>query len=92
MPTGEIEQKTTLSRRETARWLAELARAIGEGGTLDVALAGPPVTLNLPEEFRCELEVQPDANPIELEIELKWPQLPSGQDRAYAQTHPGPEK
>ena len=40
---------------------------------MQVSLAGPPVTLELPEEFRCELEVEPHGDTVELEIELKWP-------------------
>ena len=71
--SGEIEQKATLSRAELAHWLADLARAIGEGGTVEVALVGPPVALELPERVRCELEIEPDGEEIELEIELTWP-------------------
>lgn len=68
----KIEQKTSLGRAETARWLTELAKAIEEGGTVEVPLAGPSVTLPLPEEFRCEAEVEVDGDEVELEIELKW--------------------
>lgn len=73
MSKDEIEQKATLSRREVARWLADLARAIEKGGAMQVSLAGPPVTLEVPEEFRCELEIEPHGDAVELEIELKWP-------------------
>lgn len=86
MSKDEIEQKATLSRRETARWLADLAKAIGESGTVEVALAGPPVTLHLPDEFRCELEVERHGDKIELEIELKWQASGAGRDRPYART------
>ncbi|GAA4747310.1 hypothetical protein GCM10023199_28210 [Actinomycetospora chibensis] len=40
---------------------------------MQVSLTGPPVTLELPEEFRCELEVEPHGDTVELEIELTWP-------------------
>ena len=73
MSDGKIEQRVTLSRQEAARWLGELAKALGEGGTMDVALVGPPVPLNLPEEFFCELELEPYGDKIELEIEFTWP-------------------
>jgi amphi-Trp domain-containing protein len=73
MSKDEIEQKATLSRQEVARWLADLAKAIEEGGTMQVSLAGPPVTLELPDEFRCELEIEPHGDTVELEIELTWP-------------------
>jgi amphi-Trp domain-containing protein len=72
MASIKIEQKTTLGRAETARWLAELAKAIEGGGTVEVPLAGPSVTLPLPEDFRCEAEVEIDGEEVEFEIELKW--------------------
>jgi amphi-Trp domain-containing protein len=77
MSEVKIEQKVSLGRQETARWLADLARAIGEGGTQEVPLAGPTVRLHLPEEFRCEAEVEVDGDEVELEIELKWSPGPS---------------
>ena len=82
MSKDEIEQKATLSRQEVARWLADLAKAIEDGGTMQVSLAGPPVTLELPEEFRCELE-----------IELTWPRTRSRarHDGPVAATLAGPE-
>jgi amphi-Trp domain-containing protein len=67
-----IEQKATLSRQEAARWLGELARAMAESADMEVALAGAPVTLHLAEQLRCELEVEPSGDQIELEIEFKW--------------------
>ena len=73
MSSGKIEQRVRLSRQEAARWLGELARAIGEGGTTEVALVGPTVALNLPDEFECELELEPYGEKIELEIEFMWP-------------------
>ena len=84
MPKDEIEQNATLSRQEVARWLGELAKAIGEGGTMEVTLSGPPVTVRLADEFRCELEVEQHTDEIELEVELKWKPSGAGQDRPYA--------
>jgi amphi-Trp domain-containing protein len=72
MAKDEIEQKATLSRQDAARWLADLAKAMGEGGSVDVALAGEPVTLHVADEMRCELEIERDGDEIELEIEFKW--------------------
>ncbi|PVZ14393.1 amphi-Trp domain-containing protein [Actinomycetospora cinnamomea] len=72
MSRGEIEQKARLSRQEAARWLGELARAIGEGETVEVALSGAPVTLHLADELECELELEPYGDEVELEIELRW--------------------
>jgi amphi-Trp domain-containing protein len=73
MSDGKIEQKVTLSRQEAARWLADLAKALGEGGTAEIALVGSPVPLSLPDEFQCELEIEPYGDKIELEIEFTWP-------------------
>ncbi len=70
---GKIEQRVVLTRQETARWLHALANALEAGGTADVALVGPTVALNLPEEFECELELEPYGDKIELEFELTWP-------------------
>ncbi|MDF2976594.1 MAG: hypothetical protein K0S40_1322 [Actinomycetospora sp.] len=73
MSGGKIEQRVVLSRQEAARWLGELATALAEGGTADVALVGPTVALTLPDEFECELEIEPYGHKIELEIEFTWP-------------------
>ena len=72
MSKSEIEQKVTLSRKEAARWLAELARAIDKGGIVEIALAGPSAALDFPDELQCELEIEPYGNKVELEIEFKW--------------------
>lgn len=73
MSNGKIEQRVRLSRQEAARWLGELSKALAEGGTLEVALVGPAVALNLPDEFECELELEPYGDKVELEIEFMWP-------------------
>ena len=73
MSDGKIEQRVTLSRQEAARWLMDLAKAIEAGGTTEVALVGPGVPLELPEEFGCELELEPYGDKIEVEFELTWP-------------------
>lgn len=70
---GKIEQRVVLTRQETARWLHALANALEAGGTADVALVGPTVALTLPDEFECELELEPYGDKIELEFELTWP-------------------
>lgn len=72
MADVKIEQKVSLGREAASRWLADLAEAIAGGGRVEVPLAGPVVTLDLPEEFRCEMEVELDGDDVELELELKW--------------------
>jgi len=71
--SGETAQQAILSRAELARGLAELSRSIDGGGTVEVALAGRPVALELPERVRCELEIEPDGDEVEVEIALRWP-------------------
>ncbi|MHC1563641.1 amphi-Trp domain-containing protein [Actinomycetospora sp. C-140] len=82
MSKGEIEQKATLTRQETARWLADLATAIADGGPVELSLTGAPVTLHLADELRCELEIEPHGDTMELEIELKWSVPRAGRDDA----------
>lgn len=66
-------QETTLSRAEVGMWLSDLAAAIGRGGPVEIALVAPGVTLDLPDDVRCELEVEQGGEEIELEIDLSWP-------------------
>jgi len=68
----KIEQKVRLSRREAARWLGEVAKALDAGGTVEIALSGEPVRLHLGEELTCELEIEPYGDKVELEIEFTW--------------------
>jgi amphi-Trp domain-containing protein len=94
MSDGKIEQKVTLSRQEAARWLADLATALGEGGTMEIALIGSPVPLTLPDEFQCELELKPYGDKVELEIEFTWPNAhgepaPGRDRRSVAAVVPG---
>lgn len=72
MAKDKIEQETTFSRQDAARWLADLARAIEQGGTIEVGVSDSPVTLELGDEFECELEIEPHEDEVELEIEFKW--------------------
>jgi amphi-Trp domain-containing protein len=73
MSGGKIEQRVILTRQEAAKWLHSLANALESGGTTEVALVGPGVALNLPDEFEVELELEPNGDKIELEFELMWP-------------------
>src|SRR5690606_210786 len=66
----KIEQKVRLSRREAARWLGEVAKALDAGGTVEIALSGEPVRLHLGEELTCQLEIEPYGDKVELEIEV----------------------
>lgn len=89
MSDGKLEQRVSLSRQEAARWLHELASALEKGGTAEIALVGPTVALNLPDEFGCELELEPYGDKIELEIEFTWPNprtepAPEGQRSSVA--------
>lgn len=84
MSDVEIEQKVTLSRAEVATWLGDLACALEEGSAVRIGLSAPPVTLEVPDRLRCELEIESDGDEVELEIELTWSRPRSGTDGAPA--------
>ena len=65
-----VEQKQTLSRQEAARFLAQLAEGLGDGGTVTVQLGSSTLELSVADQLRCELEVEVDGDEIELELEL----------------------
>ena len=72
MSDVKVEHEVTLSREEVADWLADLADAIREGGTAELSLSGPVLTLPVADEMDLEIEVEIDGDEVELEIELSW--------------------
>jgi amphi-Trp domain-containing protein len=83
MSDVKVENKTTMSRREVARWFAEVAEALNGDGTVKLRLAGSStVELEVPDSVRCEAEVEVDGDEIELEFELKWSTAPATSDAA----------
>ncbi len=84
MSEVKVENKTTMTRREVARWFADVAEALKGDGKVELRLAGSStVELEVPDQIRCEAEVEVDGDEIELEFELKW--STARQDGAVAQ-------
>jgi amphi-Trp domain-containing protein len=82
-----LEQKQSLSRKEAARFIAQLAEGLADDGTVTVALGSSTLEFSVSDQLRCELEVAVDGDEIELELELKW----SSSDGASAQKEGGEE-
>jgi amphi-Trp domain-containing protein len=81
MSDVKVENKTTMTRREVARWFADVAEALSGDGTVKFRLAGSStVELEVPDSVRCEAEVEVDGDEIELEFELKWSTAPAAPD------------
>ncbi|BFV61155.1 hypothetical protein KCMC57_up62590 [Kitasatospora sp. CMC57] len=68
----EFEQKRSMSRIEAADQLDALAAAMRKGGNAPLELGPGKLSLRIPDELRCELEVEVGGGEIELEIEFKW--------------------
>ena len=72
MSDVRVEQKQALSRQEAARFIAELAKGLGDDGKVTVRLGTSTMKLSVADQLACELEVAVDGDGIELELELKW--------------------
>jgi amphi-Trp domain-containing protein len=68
----KVELKESLTRQQAADKLSALARALAEGGKVDLQLGGTTMTLRVPDEVRTEFEVEVEGDEVELELELKW--------------------
>jgi amphi-Trp domain-containing protein len=92
MSEVKVENKTTMTRREVARWFADVAEALNGDGTAEFRLAGSStVELEVPDRIRCEAEVEIDGDEIELEFELKWSTAPQ-KETAQEKDGAAPEK
>jgi len=90
MSDVKVENKTTMSRHEVARWFADVAKAMSADGPVTLSLAGSTVKLEVPESVRWEAEVEVDGDEIEVEIELKW--STARQEAAVPKARGGAEK
>ena len=72
MSDVKVENKVTMTRLEAARWLADVAEALSADGKATFRLAGSTVELEVPDEVRCEAELEVEGDEIELEFEMKW--------------------
>jgi amphi-Trp domain-containing protein len=72
MSDMKVELKESLTRQQAADKLSALAKALAEGGKVDLQLGETTVSLRVPDDMRSEFEVEVDGDEIELELELKW--------------------
>lgn len=68
----EVKREDTLTRAEAAQRLAVLAEGLANGGTVEFALGASTVKVHVPDEVRCEVEIEIDGDEVEFEVELKW--------------------
>ena len=81
MSEVKVENKATMTRSEVARWFADVAEALRGDGTVELRLAGSStVEFEVPDQIRCEAEVEVDGDEIEVEFELKWSTAPARPD------------
>lgn len=68
----EVKRADTLTREEAAQRLSALAAGLAEGGKVELALGASTMKVHVPDEIRCEVELEIDGDEVELEVELKW--------------------
>jgi amphi-Trp domain-containing protein len=72
MSDVEVSRTESLSREDAARRLSELAAALADGEKFEVALGASKVKMHVPDQVRCEVEIEIEGTEVELEIELTW--------------------
>jgi amphi-Trp domain-containing protein len=70
MADVKVEHKSTMTRHEASRWIADVAEALAANGPVKLRLGGGTVEIEVPDKVRCEAEVEVDGD--EIELELKW--------------------
>jgi amphi-Trp domain-containing protein len=84
MPKLKFEKKETLSRKEAAARLREIAQALGAGQEFELKRGGEKLEFDVPDEVTFELEIEIEDGESELEVEIKW----SSQAAAAARAKP----
>jgi amphi-Trp domain-containing protein len=72
MPKLKFEKKETLSRKEAAARLREIAQALGAGEEFELKRGGEKLEFDVPNEVSFELEIEMEDGETELEVEIKW--------------------
>jgi amphi-Trp domain-containing protein len=72
MPKLKFEKKETLSRKEAAARLREIAQALGAGEEFELKRGGEKIEFDVPNEVTFELEIEMEDGETELEVEIKW--------------------
>ena len=76
MPKLKFEKKESLSRKEAAGRLREIAQALGAGEEFELEREGEKLTFNVSNEVTFELEIEIEDGETELELEIKWSSQP----------------
>jgi amphi-Trp domain-containing protein len=72
MSDVEVTYKEPATREETARTLSALAEALADGGKVELTLGHTSITVRVPGEVQCKVEVEIDKDEVEFEVELRW--------------------
>lgn len=72
MPKLKFEKKETLSRKEAAARLREIAQALGASGEFELKRDGEKIEFDVSNEVTFELEIEMEDGETELEVEIKW--------------------
>jgi amphi-Trp domain-containing protein len=72
MPKLKYEKKETLSRKEAAARLREIAQALGAGEEFELKRGGEKLEFDVPNEVMFEFEIEVEDGKTELEVEIKW--------------------
>jgi amphi-Trp domain-containing protein len=91
MSDVEVSHAEQATRADTARALSALAEALGGDGKVELTLGPTTMSVRVPDEIQCKIEVEIDRDEVEFEIELRWSTTPRRQTVAHAgsgQTEP----
>ncbi|MFR9802443.1 amphi-Trp domain-containing protein [Pseudonocardia sp. RS010] len=72
MSDVEVTYSKPVSRKEAARTLAALADALADSGKVELELGRTSMTVHVPGDIRCKVEVEIDGDEVEFEVELTW--------------------
>jgi amphi-Trp domain-containing protein len=72
MPKLKYEKKETLSRKEAAARLREIAEALGAGAEFELKHGGEKLEFDVSKKVTFEFEIEIKDGDTELELEIKW--------------------
>ncbi len=84
MSDVEVTHAEQATRADTARALSALAEALGGDGKVELTLGPTTMSVRVPDEIQCKIEVEIDRDEVEFEIELRWSTTPRRHPVAHA--------
>ena len=72
MQTIKIESKQTLTRKQAAEWLSNLAEQLAGKGDVELSRDGFEAKFDVAAKVELEVELEFEDGKTELEIELHW--------------------